>query len=539
MVAKSKGSLRSLWIVGGCYVIAALVVLMRPGAMLSSDDRTVIRFSHWQAEAGPREAMDALIERYEELNPHVRVVQLDVPGRVYTRWVRTQLIGETAPDLIEFGGGSNDIVPRFFEPISKYVDEPNPYNKGTPLEGMRWRDTFLDGLNTASSYVDRLSNYYAVTMCSVTLRLFYNPDLLEEITGSREPPLTYEDLRRVQEQVLAYRAREDRKVSLYAGCDYTGEIVIEGLLSRAGLGVSFHLDRFREQGSKVDGIAQEYFRGLWDYRTEALYAGLKNAREAAPFFRPGFQQLDRDAATQEFLRGQALMFLTGTWDATTLKTMAPFEVGVDHIPWPAMSDNSEAGRHYWSPTSDGETSTSMPFYLNKQSPNKDQAMDFMRFVTSLEGNTIWMKKSGWNPSIRGVELLEELKIFKHRFRGYQIRSSFMRGFGVETREVWQRLTHHLTAPNGGVEKFMEVFEQDFPAALRKDVESNVRVLYLSLRRDVPALVSLATLDRLVGHSDQAVQARKIRESGQNLTEAKMYEAEAVLARGPAVTDPLP
>lgn len=539
MAAKSKGAGRSVWIVGGCYLIAALVVLMRPGAILSSDNRTVIRFSHWQAEAGPREAMDALIERYEALNPHVRVVQLDVPGRVYTRWVRTQLIGETAPDLIEFSGASTDIVPRFFEPISKYVDEPNPYNVGTPLEGMRWRDTFLDGLNTASSYVDRLSNYYAVTMCSLTLRLFYNPGLLEEITGSREPPLTYEDLRRIQDQVVAYSAREDRRVSLYAGCDYTGEIVIEQLLSRAGLGVTFNLDRFREQGPKMAQMALEYFRGHWDYRTPALYAGLQNSREAATFFRPGFQQLDRDAATQEFLRSQALMFVTGTWDATTLKTMAPFEVGVDHIPWPAKSDDTERGRHYWSPISDGEASTAMPFYLNKQSPNKDQAIDFMRFVTSLEGNTIWMNKSGWNPSIRGVELLEDLKIFKHRFRGHQLRTSFMRGFGVETKELWQRHTHHLTAPNGGVEKFMEVFEKDFPAALRKDVESNVRVLYLSLRRDVPALASLATLDRLVGHNDKEVQSRKIRESSQNLTEAKMYEAEMVLVRGPAVTEPLP
>ncbi len=539
MGAKSKGGVNTIWIVGGCYLIAALVVLFRPGAMLSSDDRTVIRFSHWQAEAGPREAMDALIERYEELNPDVRVVQLDVPGRVYTRWVRTQLIGETAPDLIEFGGGSNDIVPRFFEPISKYVDEPNPYNEGTPLEGMRWRDTFVDGLNTPSSYIDRLSNYYAVTMCSVTLRLFYNPDLLEEITGRREPPHTYEDLRRIQEEVAAYSARAGKRVSLYAGCDYTGEIMIEQLLARAGVGVGFELDRFREQGSPVAQMAQEYMRGHWDYRTPALFDAIQNSHEAAPFFRPGFQQLDRDAATQEFLRSQALMFITGTWDATTLKTMAPFEVGVDHIPWPAKSDHSIAGRHYWSPVSDGEANTSMPFYLNKQSKNKDVAMDFMRFVTSLEGNTIWMNKSGWNPSVRGVELLEDLKIFKHRFKGYQIRSSFMRGFGVETREVWQRLTYHLTGPDGGVEKFMEVFEDEFPPALRKDVESNVRVLYLSLRRDVPSLVALATLDRLVGHSDKEVQARKIRESSQNLTEAKMYEAEVVLARGPAVADPLP
>lgn len=539
MAAKTN-SMWSVWLIaGGLYALTALVVMLRPGAVLSTDDRTVIRICHWQVEAGPREAIDAIIARYEELNPDVRVVQIAVPGTAYTRYVRTQLIGGIAPDLIEFSGASSDIVPRFFEPISNYVAEPNPYNVGTPLEGMSWRDTFIDGLNTPASYIDRLSNYYSITMCVVTLRLFYNPELLEKVTGSREPPRTYEDLRRIQDQVSEYSAREGRRIALYAGCNFTGEIVAEQLLSRAGIGVTFDLDRYREQGPKGPQMAQEYLRGNWDFYTPALYSALENSRDAARFMRPGFQQMDRDAATQEFLRGQALMIVTGTWDATSLKTMAPFEVGVDYIPWPAMSDNSKAGRYYWSPVSDGEANTSMPFYLNKMSAHKKEAMDFMRFATSYEGNTIWMKKSGWNPSIREVELLEDLKIFQHQFSGYMGRTSFMKGFGVETQEVWQRQIHNLTAVNGGVEKFLNAFKQEYPAALRKDLESQARTIYLSVRRDVPSLTALATLDRLVGHDDAKVLARKIRVSNQNITEAKLYEMEAVLARGPAVADPLP
>jgi len=527
-----------LLISGGLYVLTVIVVMLRPGAILSNDGRTVIRLCHWQVEAGPREAINALIERYEELNPDVRVVQLAIPGTAYTRYVRTQLIGETAPDLIEFSGANSDIVPRFFEPISSYVAEPNPYNVGTPLEGIRWRDTFIDGLNTPSSYIDRLSNYYAITMCVVTLRLFYNPDLLEEITGSREPPKTYQQLRVMQDQVAEFRARTGRTIALHAGCNFTGEIMAEQLLSRAGVGLAFNLDRYREQGGKNPQMAQEYFRGNWSFRTPALYSALEDARDAARFMRPGFQQMDRDAATQEFLRGQAVMIVTGTWDATSLKTMAPFEVGVDHIPWPAMGE-SEESRYYWSPISDGEANTSMPFYLNKNSAHKKEAMDFMRFATSLEGNTIWMKKSGWNPSVRGVELLEDLKIFEHVFSGYMMRTSFMKGFGVETQEIWQRQIHNLTAVNGGVDKFLEAFQQEYPAALRKDLESQARTIYLSVRRDEPSLIASATLDRLVGSDAEKVLARKIRESSQNITEAKLYEMEAVLARGPAVADPLP
>ncbi|MFZ9683603.1 MAG: carbohydrate ABC transporter substrate-binding protein, partial [Cephaloticoccus sp.] len=133
------------------YGVAAYIVLTRPGTVLSDDGRVTIRIAHWQIEEGPPAAMDALIERYEELNPHINVEQVMVPGNVYKQWLRTQLIGGESADIIEFGsfiGGVSDIPPRFFDPISSYLEESNPYNVGTPLEGVRWRDTFVDGLNT-------------------------------------------------------------------------------------------------------------------------------------------------------------------------------------------------------------------------------------------------------------------------------------------------------------------------------------------------------------------------------------------------------
>ena len=75
------------------YAVAAYLVFTRQGAVLGNDDRVTIRIAHWQIEAGPPEAMDALIKRYEELNPHINVEQVAVPGNVYKQWLRTQLIG--------------------------------------------------------------------------------------------------------------------------------------------------------------------------------------------------------------------------------------------------------------------------------------------------------------------------------------------------------------------------------------------------------------------------------------------------------------
>ena len=119
MAAKPQRLSLAMIVLCGVYFTAAFLVLTRPGATLSNDGRTVIRIAHWQIEAGPREALEAMIKRYEEINPEVRVEQVAVPGNLYKQWLRTQLIGGDAPDIIEFGsfwGGVDDIPPRFFDP---------------------------------------------------------------------------------------------------------------------------------------------------------------------------------------------------------------------------------------------------------------------------------------------------------------------------------------------------------------------------------------------------------------------------------------
>ncbi len=526
----------ALMVAVGAYLIAVVLVLTRPGATLSGDDRTVIRIAHWQIEEGPRDAMVALIERYQELNPHIRVEVLAVPGNVYKQWLRTQLIGGNATDIIEFGsfmGGVNDIPPRFFDPISPYMELPNPYNRGTALEGVRWRDTFLDGLNTPDTYIENLSNYYAVTLCMTNMRLFYNPDLLEEINGSREPPDSYSGMLALGKKLTQRNTITKQRISLYAGSQFNGIILMEQLLMRAGLGLSMYNDRYREQGQQARDAAVEFLRGNWTYQNPELLNGMAQMRQTATHMRPGFQQLERDAAMQEFLRGHAVMIATGTWDATSLIRLAPFKVGVTALPWPAKSDG-DIGRYNWTPVSEGAGSTSMPFYLNKTSVHKKEAMDLLHFMTSLEGNTLFVQQSGWLPSIRGVEVPDYAKVYLHRFEGFVPRTAFLRGFGSETREIWDQQMYHLTSSSGSVPEFLESFEDKFPAALKRDLRIDLHNMYLSLRRDIPSLTAQATLDRLDSSGARSAQLWKNRESSQNITEAKIYESEAVLAKGPAL-----
>ena len=85
-----------------------------------------------------------------------------------------------------------------------------------------------------------------------------------------------------------------------------------------------------------------------------------------------------------------------------------------------------------------------------------------------------------------------------------------------------------------MEIFLRAFEEPFPAALRSDLNMQLRHMFRSLQHELPALTALASLDRLQTPDSPRIASREVQESSQNITEARLYEALAVLEKGPAV-----
>ena len=144
----------------------------RSGGLFPSDVKR-LTFAHWQLEDGFREGYADAIRVYEKLKAdqgiNVKVVQTAVPSRGYAQWFLTQLIGGDCADVIELSG-SQELQNQYFLPLSKYLAEENPYNRGTPLEGMAWRDTFADDMAGALS--PTYSEYFGVSTLMCTTRMF-------------------------------------------------------------------------------------------------------------------------------------------------------------------------------------------------------------------------------------------------------------------------------------------------------------------------------------------------------------------------------
>ena len=146
----------------------------RSGGLFPSDVKR-LTFAHWQLEDGFREGYADAIRVYEKLKAdqgiNVKVVQTAVPSRGYAQWFLTQLIGGDCADVIELSG-SQELQNQYFLPLSKYLAEENPYNRGTPLEGMAWRDTFADDMAGALS--PTYSEYFGVSTLMCTTRMYVN-----------------------------------------------------------------------------------------------------------------------------------------------------------------------------------------------------------------------------------------------------------------------------------------------------------------------------------------------------------------------------
>ena len=151
-----------------CFVLSLGHIFGRYLRPAEATGKTTIRFAHWQLESGLREAFDRISAAYMQLHPDVRVEQMPVPTQIWANWLRTQLIGGTAPELIEiegYQGETNEMLANYFEPVTPCLGLPNPYNKDNDLAGVPWRDTFIDGLSHSYNQ-ELLQNTASRAACS-------------------------------------------------------------------------------------------------------------------------------------------------------------------------------------------------------------------------------------------------------------------------------------------------------------------------------------------------------------------------------------
>ncbi|MEO6873399.1 MAG: extracellular solute-binding protein [Opitutaceae bacterium] len=517
-------------VLGLAYALAVWWVFTRSTPLIQQRPVT-IRFAHWQIERGPPDGIAAAIKRYEELNPRVHVEQLLIPGAtVYPQWMRSNLAGGTGPDLMEWGSwlaGQRDIPARYFTPLTAELAKPNPYNKGTSQEGIPWEKTFHDNLLVPRRDSPEPGQIYAVTISEATVRLFCNIKLLQQCTGSTAAPTSFDDLRKIIARIEDYARRTRQPIHALAGSGDNGLWIAESLFSAPLMGVSRSIDDKGYLYTYNRDVLAAYLEGRWSYGSPAVSAGLRLVREVTGAMKPGFLQLHRDDAMLEFFRGEAVFIYTGTWDATSLRRMAPFTVVPMRLPNVLPSD-PEVGRYIIGIGGEGQGETSVAMYLNRYSEHKAEALDFLKFLTSVPGNQLFTDASLWLPSVNGVKLPEEIK----DFRNYQLGHSFGQApydiIGSEVNGEWKRHFYQLVGEQGSVKQFATALDEVMPVAIRTDLQNEMRNTLLLVKPQDALIVANAEMATATPTDGHYRERQLEMEAGQTMSEGLALQMKLVL-----------
>jgi raffinose/stachyose/melibiose transport system substrate-binding protein len=441
---------------------------------ISGREVRVVRFLHWQLEPGFREALEEVIQKYNAL-PHVQeagymVQQIAISEKFYSQFLNTHLISGTAPDLSTRGKASlASQIDQFFEPLGAFVEEPNPFNTEETVptylpQELRerlihgpWRETFRDALQ--SGYDESLKNYYAIPISNWgPIRLYYNrgiirraKDLLIELLDAPNPrpawlearlippggttadgwlPETPElhawlrgdeavdtlgRLMLISDAIRQLAILEERRFLVpISGSAYTRDVFADMYAPPFFHSIAVELDRDKDSSLSPFETFGSWAVGDWSFEDEQIRAYFETLREIASHFPRGFLGLDREQANRRFIMRNAAMLLTGGWDASSIFSLArdqaePFDVGVGQLP---VAGPGERFYEFANQRpSEAAQALGVPMALYKLSEMKEEALDFLRFLTSYQGNQLFVQRSGWLPATIGVEPTEEMRPF--------------------------------------------------------------------------------------------------------------------------------
>ena len=480
-----------------CFTISLARVMTRSGTR-DEDGRVVIRIAHWQLETGIRDAIDTLARKYELSHPGVRIEQLAIPERVYASWLKTQLVGGTAPDLIQIGRGADDeTLARYFQPLGGFMEAPNPHNAGGPLAGTPWCETFVDGLTGGESYKPNLLEYYGAPLSMFTVRMYYNRAAWRRILGDTPPPKDYDAFVAVCDRIRRHAEESGEIVLPLAGSRDGIPWFITDLVGSQTQRLNQSLDVAHSLRPLPGDIALGYLDGSWGVNTDDFVRGLRLAGQIGRFAQPGFVQSRRDDAAFYFVQGRAVMIATGSWDAPSFRAQADFEIGAFDLPRP-RPDHATFGAGVLGASSEADTPTGACIGLTQSSLHPREALDFLHFITSQPGNREFSQVSGWLPSVLGVELSPQLQPFAPRLEGYVNGFGLAVGGGADVQRLVSANLGRLFEGESGVTVFQDILRRDLPGALRSDLDRTTRQSGMNIMRQDTLLAASVMQSRETG-----------------------------------------
>lgn len=478
-----------LTLLGGAFLFSAVRLATLKHGGSSGSEAPVLRFAHVTIHPGIINAYNEAIRDYEKIHPGVQIEQVPVPLRLWSSWLRTQMVGGTAPDLVDMDRGQeDDFLARYLIPLDPWLSQPNPYNKGTDLENVPWRQTFVDGLTHEPGYRPNLRRVYGIPLTLGTMRVFANALLYQEITGGLQPPANYADFVKLCSQIREYAQREGRTMDPLAGSSTHSLPLLNRMYSSQTQKLAMEAGEVPNLTPNMRDGAIAYLRGKWNWRSPEVMSGIRLMKEVGNSMVPGFAQLQRDDSLLHFSQKKSVMLASGSWEADTVMSQCAFPLISFPIPLPLPTD-PRFGAYVLGPISELAIPPGNAVGVSRNSAHVEEAVDFLRYLTSQPVAERVMQASKRLSCIVGVVPSPDMQVFQPLEYGYPsgFPVEFSEGF-FEAVRIYRTRLYSLFGPNGSEEKFASAMEENFSSALRNDLAGMAKESVKISRQEDAALL---------------------------------------------------
>lgn len=484
------------------------------------EERTIFLFHPMEGEE-IQSALESVVRLYEEQNPGWHIKPTHVPIKTYPMWIKTKLPGESPPDIVGIARISQEDMMNYLHRFTTEAEQPNPYNVGTPLEGIPWRETFLNGLESSFNALEDSRDVVGTSHISYIDRFIYNKDLLRRLTGDDRIPDNLEEFLEFASNLKQHSEFDGYVIAGDSDAPYffrrfLNQITQEFAMREPSLRANSHMGQMRD-----------YLRGDWQVDSSPIRESWEIISAFGSLFQSGFLYASKDERIFKFLAGQALMMPMSSVRYGIIAKRAPFQIGLFRLPSVDPSQ-SRYGKLVYGPLSERSNHLSMTLGVVARSPKRAQALDFLMFLTSYEGASLFSRES---LSISGVEVPvpEELRDFAPVLDGWPsgISQIFvdLNSYSPDVGRLVRTNLHLLFDQQSGVDAFFANIVPKFEDAVRSDLQ---RIQYKEARqrgplRDVQLLVEGAE------HQLGSVSDGELRIARQRSSMADFYQNQWALA----------
>jgi raffinose/stachyose/melibiose transport system substrate-binding protein len=343
-----------------------------------TDEEINLTLAHWEV-GGNGEAIEALIDAYEEKHPNVTIDISFASFNDYGQRIKLQMSEADAPDIAQAGQAFTMMGPLveggLLRPLDDYAE----------LYG--WADRFGPGLLDQARFESDGSKFgtgdlYGLALGGNMVGIFYNRAVVEEL-GIDPDFETLEDF----DAALA-AAKEGGYVPMALGnADaWPANHLLSSLIS--------------QYADNADMLSWIFGNDGASFESDSFLAATEHLERWAAdgLIDPAANGLSFDDAISRFAAGDSAFFVTGNWALATMQDQMGDNVGF--TAFPGLSADAPAR---------ATGATTSPFTISAATDYPDVAANFLDFMTGPEAADI-LSNGGYAPLTPGAEVAGDTEL---------------------------------------------------------------------------------------------------------------------------------